>query len=95
MCVCDSVGGGLLVQMPVCFFRRNREGKLGERCFSEKKGSLQILLDSKRVISANSLTDSVSHTVRVKQRGGKRPNEGRSAPPVIYCQIPAERISAV
>lgn len=51
--------------------------------------------DKKRVIRVRSPADSVSHTVRANWVKRQRPNEGRSAAPVICCQIPAERISTV
>lgn len=82
------------------FSETGREGGLGEQRSFSKETLNKIFFfygqeDKKRVISVRSPADSVSHTVRANWVKRQRPNEGRSAAPVICCQIPAERISTV
>lgn len=83
MCACDSVGGGLPVQMQAfafCFsptYSTTRREGTRKRRFSERRPQ-QIVFngqgDKKRVISVRSPAGALSHTVRAKWVKRQRPN---------------------
>lgn len=99
VCFVAVLGGGVCLCTESIFFVLFFFPTPPKKELFGEKGLAGLLLtdgdDKKRGISVSSPAGALSHSVGAKWVMWQRPNEGRSAAPVICCQIPAERISTV